>query len=183
MAGKTPVAPEPRAEHLRRTRRLLRDAPGHRTKRAHKLLAFVAFAYLFLKLIPGFEKALKDLQNVELQWVVGAMGVETVSQIGYVISWRGILDRVLVLTPRVWLDTRRGTRGHALRSLIAVRCTRSVTHLVEVGRAEHGLRDMRCLSQRSRASTIAQAASLLSTWQWFTPAYATMPARRRAPLM
>jgi uncharacterized membrane protein YbhN (UPF0104 family) len=92
MAHTTTVAPEPKTEHLRRTRHLLKEARGHLTHRALRLLGFVVFAYLFLKLIPGFEKALKDLQSVEFQWVVGAMAVETVSEIGYVISWRGILD-------------------------------------------------------------------------------------------
>jgi uncharacterized protein (TIRG00374 family) len=79
-------------ERLRRTRRLLREARGHLKGRALKLLGFVVFVYLFLKLVPGLEKALEDLQNVRAQWVVAAMGVETLSTIGYVISWRRILD-------------------------------------------------------------------------------------------
>ena len=57
-----------------------------------KLLGFVVFVYLFLKLVPGLEKALKDLESVEPEWVVAAMTIETVSTIGYVVAWRGILD-------------------------------------------------------------------------------------------
>jgi uncharacterized membrane protein YbhN (UPF0104 family) len=91
MASEVTAGPEPK-EHLRLTRRLLSEARGHLTGRALKLLGFVVFVYLFLKLVPGLEKALTDLQNVEPQWVVAAMAVETLSTIGYVISWRGVLD-------------------------------------------------------------------------------------------
>lgn len=79
-------------ERLRRTRRLLSEARSHLTKRALRLIGFAAFVYLFLKLIPGLEKALEDLKNVRIQWVIAAMAVETLSEIGYVVSWRGILD-------------------------------------------------------------------------------------------
>ena len=79
-------------EHLRRSRHLLREARAHLTKRALRLIGFVVFVYLFLKLIPGFEKALEDLKNVQLQWLIGAMAVETMSEVGYVVSWSGILD-------------------------------------------------------------------------------------------
>ncbi len=79
-------------QRLRRTRHLLREARGHLTKRAIHLIGFVVFVYLFLKLIPGLQKSLSDLKNVSARWIVGAMFVETVSEIGYVVSWRGILD-------------------------------------------------------------------------------------------
>jgi uncharacterized membrane protein YbhN (UPF0104 family) len=83
---------ETRRERLRRTRHVLHAARGHLSHRALRLIGFVAFVIVFLKLIPGFEKALTDLRNVEFQWVLGAMAVETLSEIGYVVSWRGILD-------------------------------------------------------------------------------------------
>ncbi len=92
MSSSSTSTQEPKRERLRRTRRLLREARAHLTRRALRLVGFLAFAYLFLKLIPGFEKALQDLKNVELSWVIGAMAVETCSEIGYVVSWRGILD-------------------------------------------------------------------------------------------
>jgi uncharacterized membrane protein YbhN (UPF0104 family) len=92
MSGVSTATSEHRREHLQRTRRLLHEARGHLTKRALRLIGFVVFVYLFLKLIPGFEKALQDLKNVQLEWVIAAMAVETVSQAGYVTSWRGILD-------------------------------------------------------------------------------------------
>jgi uncharacterized membrane protein YbhN (UPF0104 family) len=83
---------EKKRERLRRTRHALQAARGRLSKRALHLIGFVVFVILFLKLIPGFEKALTDLQNVSLGWVVAAMAVETLSEIGYVVSWRGILD-------------------------------------------------------------------------------------------
>jgi uncharacterized protein (TIRG00374 family) len=86
------AAPETKKERLRRSRRALQAARGRLSKRTLHFIGFVLFVILFLKLIPGFEKALTDLQNVELQWVIGAMAVETLSEIGYVVSWRGILD-------------------------------------------------------------------------------------------
>jgi uncharacterized protein (TIRG00374 family) len=92
MASKTTVAEDPEPRHWRRTGRVLVEVRAHLTKRALRLLGFVVVVYLVLKLIPGLEKALEDLKNVQPQWVIGAMAVETVSEIGYVISWRGILD-------------------------------------------------------------------------------------------
>jgi uncharacterized membrane protein YbhN (UPF0104 family) len=92
MAGETTMTQETEREHLRRTRHLLSEVRGHLTRRALRLIGFVAFAYLLLKLVPGLEKALEDLKQVSLKWVVGAMVVETASEIGYVFSWRGILD-------------------------------------------------------------------------------------------
>src|SRR4029077_1378758 len=111
MVDETIAAQEPRRERLRRTRHLLREARGHLTKRALRLIGFVVFVYLFLKIIPGLEKALEDLKNVNFRWVVGAMAVETVSEIGYVISWRGILDPDNLL--------RQGGRGKHLGARVA----------------------------------------------------------------
>lgn len=111
MAGETSATQEPRRERLRRTRRLLHEARGHLTKRGLRLIGFVVFVYLFLKIIPGLEKALEDLKNVQFRWVLGAMAVETVSEIGYVISWRGILDPDDLL--------RQGGRGKHLGARVA----------------------------------------------------------------
>jgi uncharacterized membrane protein YbhN (UPF0104 family) len=83
---------EKKHERLRRTRHALQAARGRLSTRTLHLIGFVVFVILFLKLIPGFEKAFTDLQNVSLGWVVAAMAVETLSEIGYVVSWRGILD-------------------------------------------------------------------------------------------
>jgi uncharacterized membrane protein YbhN (UPF0104 family) len=111
MASESTAAQEPRRERLRRTRHLLSEARGHLTKRALRLVGFVVFVYLFLKIIPGLEKALEDLKNVDLKWVIGAMAVETLSEVGYVISWRGILDPDDLL--------RQGGRGKHLGARVA----------------------------------------------------------------
>jgi uncharacterized membrane protein YbhN (UPF0104 family) len=92
MGASMASADEPRPERSGRTRHLLHEARGHLTKRALKLIGFVVFVYLILKVVPGLEKALEDLKEVRIQWVIGAMAVETLSEVGYVVSWRGILD-------------------------------------------------------------------------------------------
>jgi uncharacterized membrane protein YbhN (UPF0104 family) len=84
--------PGDRGLRLRRRRRLLHEGRKLLTRRVLKLIAFVVFAYLILQLVPGLEKALKDLKGVGWDWIVGAAAIETLSQMGYVISWRGILD-------------------------------------------------------------------------------------------
>lgn len=111
-AARPPDAePETKRERLRRTRNVLKAARSHLSHRALRLIGFVAFAILFLNLIPGFQKALTDLQNVSFQWLVGAMAVETLSEIGYVVSWRGILDPDNLL--------RQGGRGKHLGARVA----------------------------------------------------------------
>jgi uncharacterized membrane protein YbhN (UPF0104 family) len=77
---------------LIRARRILHHARGLLGRRALHLLGFLLFAYLFLKLVPGFADALESLRSVSVAWIVGALFVETLSQCGYVISWTGILD-------------------------------------------------------------------------------------------
>jgi len=104
-------APEAKKERLRRSRRALQAARGRLSKRTLHFIGFVLFVILFLKLIPGFEKALTDLQNVRFEWVIGAMAVETLSEIGYVVSWRGILDPDNLL--------RQGDRGKHLGARVA----------------------------------------------------------------
>jgi len=78
--------------HFLRSHRVLREARRRLRGRALQLIGFLVFAYLLLKLVPGLEQALEDLQGVSATWIAGAMVVETVSECGYVVSWRGILD-------------------------------------------------------------------------------------------
>jgi uncharacterized membrane protein YbhN (UPF0104 family) len=90
--GEVADTQEAKRERLRRTRRVLGEMRGHLTKRVLRLIGFLAFVYLVLKIIPGLENALKSLEEVSLAWVIGLMAVETLSEMGYVVSWRGILD-------------------------------------------------------------------------------------------
>jgi uncharacterized membrane protein YbhN (UPF0104 family) len=111
MAGEMTAPRETRRERLGRTRRLLRGARGQLRAHALKLVGFLLLAYLVLRLVPGLEKAFNDLKNVKLRWVLAAMAVETVSEIGYVISWRRILDPDDLL--------REGGRGKHLGARVA----------------------------------------------------------------
>ncbi len=107
--GAATTAAETKRRRLQRSRRVLSEARTHLGHRALRLIGFLVFAYLVMKLLPGLEKALTSLQNVKLEWVVGALAVETLSEMGYVVSWRGILD------PDHLLQKESGGRGLAGR--------------------------------------------------------------------
>ena len=93
--GQTEVAPVPspdgamRAHH---TRRALGYAKSHLQKAAVRLAAYLLGAYLLLKLIPALEEALSALEHASLPWVLGALALETVSEMGFVVSWGAIVD-------------------------------------------------------------------------------------------
>ena len=87
----------------RHTRRALGAARGHLQKAALKLLGWVAFAFLVLKLVPGLRLALHSIERVSWTWVIVAVALETLSEYGFVLSWRSIVD------PERLLD--RGGRG------------------------------------------------------------------------
>lgn len=57
-----------------------------------RLVAYLLVAYVVLKLIPALEEALSSLQHASLPWVLGALLLETVSEIGFVVSWGAIVD-------------------------------------------------------------------------------------------
>jgi lysylphosphatidylglycerol synthase-like protein len=87
-ADRRPTAPaEPRHTH-----RALSAARGHLLRRAIKLLGWLIFGYLLLKLVPDFKHALRSLEQVDWQWVVGALALEVFSECGYVTSWRAVVD-------------------------------------------------------------------------------------------
>jgi uncharacterized membrane protein YbhN (UPF0104 family) len=43
-------------------------------------------------LIPALKQALSDLEHVRWQWVIVALALEILSEIGFVVSWRAIID-------------------------------------------------------------------------------------------
>ncbi len=57
-----------------------------------RLAAYLLVAYLVLKLIPALEQALNSLRHVSWPWVLGALALETVSEMGFVVSWGAIVD-------------------------------------------------------------------------------------------
>ena len=76
----------------RSTRRALSTARTHLQKRAVKLLGWMVFGYLVVKLLPGLRQALHSLEHVSWQWLVGALALELLSETGYVLSWRSVVD-------------------------------------------------------------------------------------------
>lgn len=104
------LAPRHR-ERDRTSRKLLHEARGQLGKRLLKLIGFLVFALLIVKVIPGLESAFEDLKNVSIDWVIFALAIETISEVGYVVSWRGILDLENLLAGR--------TRGIGLGARVA----------------------------------------------------------------
>jgi uncharacterized membrane protein YbhN (UPF0104 family) len=87
----------------------LRSARGHLRKFALRLLVFGVLAFLLLRLVPSLAQALDNLGRVSWLWLLAALVLETLSEIGYVVAWRQIVDpeRVLEQEGRGrWLDTR-----------------------------------------------------------------------------
>lgn len=68
------------------------------------LLGYALLALLVLKLVPGLEKAFTYLGRVSWQWIVGALALEIASEMGYVVSWKAIVD------PEGRLSRRGGPR-------------------------------------------------------------------------
>ena len=52
----------------------------------------MVFAFLVLKLLPGLRQALHSLEHVSVQWVLAAVALEMLSEFGFVLSWRSIVD-------------------------------------------------------------------------------------------
>jgi uncharacterized membrane protein YbhN (UPF0104 family) len=84
--------PAPAAGGARHTRRALSAARGHLQKSAITLLGWVVFGYLLLKLVPDLKQALHSLEHVGWEWVLGAVALEVLSEVGYATAWRAIVD-------------------------------------------------------------------------------------------
>lgn len=82
----------PAPAEARHTRRVLREARRRLQKSALKLLGWLVFGYLLLKLVPTFKQDLSSLQHVGWAWVLGAIALEVMSEYGFVASWRQIVD-------------------------------------------------------------------------------------------
>ena len=79
------------------TRRALSDVKRHLLRSVVKLAIYLAAVYLILRLIPTLEQALHSLKRVSWEWVVGAILLEVLSESGFVVSWRNIVDPDRVL--------------------------------------------------------------------------------------
>ncbi|MBV9417153.1 MAG: flippase-like domain-containing protein [Solirubrobacterales bacterium] len=91
------------------THRALGDVKRHLRRSALKLLGYLVAAYLVLRLIPTLNQALTSLKRVSWEWVVGAIALEVVSETGFVVSWRRIVDpdKVLQRDGRGWRMDQR----------------------------------------------------------------------------
>lgn len=59
---------------------------------ALKLLGWLVVAYLLLKVLPDLKQALHALERVRWGWLFAALGLEVLSESGFVASWRSIVD-------------------------------------------------------------------------------------------
>ncbi|MGO9905451.1 MAG: lysylphosphatidylglycerol synthase transmembrane domain-containing protein [Solirubrobacteraceae bacterium] len=92
-------------------RRALRDAAHHLKGRALKLAGYLLVAYVVLKLIPALKDALHSLEHVSWEWVAAAIGLELLSETGFVVAWSAIVDPQKVLG--------RGVRGRRMDQHVA----------------------------------------------------------------
>jgi uncharacterized membrane protein YbhN (UPF0104 family) len=103
VEGSAPVALDPSAQehHARRT---LTDAKRRLQGATLKLVGYLLAAYLVLKLIPALKQALRSLEHVSWEWALGAVALEVLSELGFVVAWSAIVD------PQDVLDQNR--HGH-----------------------------------------------------------------------
>jgi len=93
-AAEAAVHPSAQGHHAHRG---LSDAVRHLQKSALKLAGYLVGAYLVLRLVPSLRLALRSLEHVSWEWVVGAIALEVLSETGFVVSWRAIIDPENVL--------------------------------------------------------------------------------------
>jgi uncharacterized membrane protein YbhN (UPF0104 family) len=91
VEGSLPVTRDGSA-HERPARRALSDAKGHLQKSALKLVGYLVAAYVVLKLVPTLKQALHSLEHVSWEWLLGAIALEVLSELGFVLAWGAIVD-------------------------------------------------------------------------------------------
>jgi MFS family permease len=57
-----------------------------------RLVAYLVAAYLVIKLIPSLQAALEDLERLSVPWLLVVLGLEVLSETGFVVSWHSIVD-------------------------------------------------------------------------------------------
>src|ERR1700760_3662050 len=76
----------------RHTRRALSTARSRLHQHVIRLFGWLGFVYLLVRLVPTFKQALRSLEHVGWEWILGALVLEVLSELGYVTSWRAIVD-------------------------------------------------------------------------------------------
>ncbi len=98
MTGAQPAPPGAQpaisTDHVRGA---LRDTRRRLGSRALKLAGFVLVVYVVLKLIPAVTQALHALEHASWEWVLALLGLELLSEAGFVIAWCAIVDPQNVL--------------------------------------------------------------------------------------
>jgi uncharacterized membrane protein YbhN (UPF0104 family) len=103
VEGSLPVTLDASAQE-HHARRALSDVKRHLQKSALKLVGYLVAAYVVLKLIPTLKQALRSLEHVSWEWVLGAIALEILSELGFVLAWGAIVD------PQKLLDRDSGRR-------------------------------------------------------------------------
>jgi uncharacterized membrane protein YbhN (UPF0104 family) len=83
-------APAPMGRH--QLERATRHEKRHLRGSTLKLAGYLVLAYLVLKLVPSLKVALSSLEHVRWEWLIGAIVLEVISEIGFVVSWHAIVD-------------------------------------------------------------------------------------------
>jgi uncharacterized protein (TIRG00374 family) len=102
--GHDPVAPvtpsSASREHAahRHTLHAIHLARRDLARKVAKLLGYLLAAYLITRLIPGLEEAFHNLERMQWEWLAIAFVLETISEMGFVLAWRGIVDPEDVLS-------------------------------------------------------------------------------------
>lgn len=91
VTGSPPTNP-PAPAHEHRARLALNDVKRHLQKSALKLVGYLVAAYVVLKLIPTLKQALRSLEHVSWQWALGAIALEVLSELGFVLAWGQVVD-------------------------------------------------------------------------------------------
>ena len=91
MESSALTAADPLAQE-HHARRALENAKRHLLSSVAKLAGYLVLAYVALKLIPALTQALSSLEHVSWEWVLGAIALEVLSELGFVSAWRAIID-------------------------------------------------------------------------------------------
>jgi uncharacterized membrane protein YbhN (UPF0104 family) len=91
VEGSLPVTLDASAQE-HHARGALSDVKRHLQKSALKLVGYLVAAYVVLKLIPTLKQALRSLEQVSWEWVLGAIALEVLSELGFVLAWGAIVD-------------------------------------------------------------------------------------------
>jgi hypothetical protein len=57
-----------------------------------RLLGYLVLAVLVIKLVPGLTETVEDLERLSPPWLAAVVGLEALSETGFVISWHAIVD-------------------------------------------------------------------------------------------